>query len=133
MEHNKFVSAIVGICGGISSYLWGGWDTALKTLLLFMLLDYILGTIRGAKDNGLSSEVAFKGILKKITVLIIITVGVNLDTATDAEGLIRGLVLFFYIAIEGISILENATEIGVPIPNKLKDMLAQLKDDKNER
>lgn len=128
MKTNKIVSATVAIVGSCANYLWGGWDVALKTLLLFMLLDYILGVMCGTKNKKLSSGIAFRGIFKKVTILVILAVAVNLDCVTNADGLIRGLVCFYYIGLEGISILENAAEIGVPIPDKLKDTLIQLKD-----
>ena len=128
MKLDKILSTVIAICGGAINYLWGGWDMALRTLLLFMLLDYILGVICGIKDKKLSSDIAFKGIFKKITILIVVAVGVNLDNMTNAQGLIRGLVIFFYMGLEGISILENAARIGVPIPEKLKDVLVQLKE-----
>ncbi len=128
MKLDKYVSAIMAIAGSMANYLWGGWDVALKTLLLFMLLDYILGVMCGTKNKKLSSGIAFRGIFKKVTILVILAVAVNLDCVTNADGLIRGLVCFYYIGLEGISILENAAKIGVPIPDKLKDTLIQLKD-----
>jgi len=128
MKLDKIFSSTVAIFGSAINYLWGGWDMALRTLLLFMLLDYILGVICGIKDKKLSSEIAFKGIFKKITILIVVAVGVSLDNMTNAQGLIRGLVIFFYMGLEGISILENAARMGVPIPDKLKDVLVQLKE-----
>ncbi len=128
MKLDKIFSSAVAIFGSAVNYLWGGWDMALRTLLLFMALDYILGLICGTKDKKLSSNTAFRGIFKKITLLIVVAVAVSLDNVTNADGLIRGLVLFFYIALEGISILENAARMGVPIPEKLKDVLVQLKE-----
>lgn len=128
MKLDRIVSTVVAICGSAVNYLWGGWDMALRTLLLFMLLDYILGVLCGIKDKKLSSDIAFKGIFKKITILIVVAVGVSLDNMTNAQGLIRGLVIFFYMGLEGISILENAARMGVPIPEKLKDVLVQLKE-----
>lgn len=128
MKLDRVFSSIVAIFGSAVNYLWGGWDMALRTLLLFMLLDYILGVICGFKDKKLSSDVAFKGIFKKITILIVAAVAVSLDNMTNAQGLIRGLVIFFYMGLEGISILENAARMGVPIPEKLKDVLVQLKE-----
>ena len=86
---------------------------ALKTLLLFMLLDYILGVLCGGKKKVLSSQVAFNGILKKVAILAVVAVGVSLDNVINGQGLLRGLVIFFYIGLEGISILENATILGV--------------------
>lgn len=128
MKWDRIFSSIVGACGALANYLWGGWDMALKTLLLFMVLDYILGVICGFMDKKLSSEVAFKGIFKKVTILIVVAVAVNIDNAINAQNLIRGAILFFYIALEGISILENSGKMGVPIPDKLKDALIQLKE-----
>lgn len=128
MKLDKVLSSIIAISGSLANYLWGGWDMALRTLLLFMALDYILGVICGVRDKKLSSDTAFKGIFKKVTILIVVAVGVSIDGVTNADGLIRSLVLFFYIALEGISILENAGRMGVPIPEKLKDALVQLKD-----
>lgn len=128
MKYEKLISGIFAIFGGIANYLWGGWDMFLKTLLLFMVLDYILGIMCGTKDKKLSSETAFKGIFKKIAILIVIAVAVSIDQITNAQGLVRGTVIFFYAGLEGISILENATRIGVPVPDRLKDTLVQLKD-----
>lgn len=128
MKWDKTVSSIIAILGGLVNYLWGGWDMALRTLLLFMVLDYVLGVICGFKEQELSSDVAFKGILKKVTILIVVTVGVAIDGAVNTQGLIRSMVIFFYAGLEGISILENAGRMGVPIPDKLKDALIQLKE-----
>jgi len=126
MKTDRFFSSVIAIFGSMVNYLWGGWDMALRTLLLFMLLDYILGVICGIRDKKLSSDTAYKGIFKKITILIVVAVGVSLDNITNAQGLIRGLVIFFYMGLEGISILENAARMGVPIPDKLKDVLKYL-------
>lgn len=128
MKTNRTISAIVAIFGSAANYLWGGWDMALRTLLIFMALDYILGVTCGIKNKKLSSEVAFRGIFKKITILVVLAVAVSMDGITNADGFVRGLVCFYYIGLEGISILENAAEIGVLIPEKLKDILIQLKD-----
>lgn len=128
MKWDKTVSSVIAIFGGLVNYLWGGWDMALRTLLLFMALDYVLGVICGYKEKKLSSEVAFKGILKKITILIIIAVAVALDNNANTQELIRSMAIFFYVGLEGISILENAGRMGVPIPEKLKDALIQLKE-----
>ncbi len=132
MKINRIISGTVAVIGSCANYLWGGWDMALKTLLLFMLLDYILGVMCGTKNKELSSQVAFKGIFKKITILVVLAVAVNLDCVTNADGLIRGLVCFYYIGLEGISILENAAEIGVLIPERLKETLIQIRDNDKE-
>ena len=128
MKWDKLVSATVGASGSLINLLWGGADVALKTLLLFMLFDYVTGLICATKDKCLSSGIGFNGILKKVTILIVVAVAFALDNITGTAGLIRSLVIFFYISMEGISILENAARMDVGIPDKLKDMLLQLRD-----
>lgn len=128
MRWDKAFSGVMAIFGSTVNYLWGGWDVALKTLLLFMLLDYVLGVTCGFLGKKLSSDVAFKGILKKVAILVVITVAVSIDNITNTNGVIRSLILFFYIGLEGISILENAALLGVPIPDKLQEALDQLKE-----
>lgn len=128
MKWDKITSSIIAVCGGLANYIWGGWDMALRTLLLFMVLDYVLGVICGFKEQKLSSGTAFKGILKKVTILMVIAVGVAIDGAVNTEGIIRSMVIFFYAGLEGISILENAGRMGVPIPEQLKNALIQLKE-----
>lgn len=128
MKWDKILSSIVAVLGSIANYLLGGWDLALKTIVTFMTLDYILGILCGGKKKKLSSAVAFNGILKKVAILAVIAVSVSLDNVINGQGLLRGLVLFFYIGLEGISILENATLLGVPVPDRLKEALEQLKE-----
>lgn len=128
MKWDKIVSSIMAVFGSLTTYLWGGWDMVLNTFVSFMILDYILGVMCGFKEKKLSSVTAFNGIFKKITMLIIVAVAVKIDNVFKAQGLIRNATLFFYISIEGISIIENASRMGVPIPTKLKDALIQLKE-----
>ncbi|WP_283591350.1 phage holin family protein [Clostridium butanoliproducens] len=128
LQWDRFISTVVAGAGTCANYFFGGLDMALKTLLLLMVLDYITGLICAGKDKSLSSSAGFKGLAKKIIILIIVGVGVSVDNATGANGIVRSMVIFFYASMEGISILENATRAGVPIPDKLKDMLVQLKE-----
>lgn len=128
MRWDKIVSMLIALMGSIVNYLLGGWDLALKTMITFMALDYILGVLCGGRKKKLSSQIAFNGILKKVAILAVIAVGVSLDNIVNAQGLLRDLVLFFYIGLEGISILENATLLGVPVPDRLKEALEQLKE-----
>lgn len=128
MKWDKIFSGTIAILGSMVNYLWGGWDATLRIIITFMILDYILGVTCGYVGKELSSGVAFKGILKKVAILAVITVAVNIDVATNADGIIRGAVVFFYIGLEGISILENAARLDAPIPQKLKDALVQLKE-----
>ena len=119
----KYVKICLGILNSAIGYLLGGLDTMLICLLLFMLLDYITGIIKGFKNKKLSSEVGFYGLLKKATILVVVMVAVQLDTALNLDNVMRYLAIGFYIANEGLSILENAGEIGIPLPEKLKESL----------
>lgn len=128
MKWDKTVSICVAGFGTAANYLWGGLDVALKTLLLFMLLDYLTGLICATKESCLSSSIGFNGILKKVMILIVVAVAVNVDGVIDTGGMTRSLVIFFYVSMEGISILENAARMNVLVPDELKDKLLQLKD-----
>lgn len=128
MKWDKTISLILAIIGSTANYLFGGWDVALKTLVCLMALDYIMGVLCGLKDKKLSSQIAFKGIAKKVAILIIIVVAVLADNLIGINGIMRSLVIFFYAGLEGISILENGSKLGVPVPEKLKEALIQLKE-----
>lgn len=127
----KYVKICLGILNSAIGYLLGGLDTMLICLLLFMLLDYITGIIKAFKSKKLSSEVGFYGLLKKATILVVVMVAVQLDTALNLDNVMRYLAIGFYIANEGLSILENAGEIGIPLPEKLKESLEKLRSDED--
>lgn len=114
------------LIGGAVGYLLGGFDIMLTTLLLFIAIDYVTGVMRAIVRKQLSSEIGFKGIFGKIIILCLVALATRLDNILGAEAL-RYLVISFYIANEGISILENSAELGVPYPQKLKDVLEQLR------
>lgn len=122
--------AFAGIGTLISSYL-GGWDIILKVLIVFILTDYTTGVLCAIIDKKLSSAVGFKGIAKKIVILGLVGLSFMLDEALHTS-IFRNLSILFYIANEGISILENSTKLGVPYPQKLKDILEQLKKDNDK-
>lgn len=128
MKWDKILSTTIAGLGACANYFFGGLDMALNTLLTLMLLDYITGLICAGKDKTLSSSIGFVGLCKKIIILIIVALGVKVDNITGSTGTIRTLVIFFYASMEGISILENATRAGVPVPEQLKEMLIQLKE-----
>lgn len=130
MKWDKIISGIIGGLGAGVNYLYGGLDVALKTLILFMVLDYITGIICAIKEKKLSSEIGFKGLLKKVTILIVVAVGVQADMLINSGGVIRSLIIFFYASMEGISILENAARMDVFVPEKLKEILLQLNENK---
>ncbi|KRU23990.1 toxin secretion/phage lysis holin [Clostridium sporogenes] len=129
MEKQKIFNIIVATVGTWFTWLFGTWDTALIVLICFMVLDYCTGLLRGAVNKELSSDVGLKGIARKAVIFIVLIVAVLLDRLLNTGNWVfRSLVAYFYIANEGISLLENCAQLGVPIPDKLKDMLIQLKE-----
>lgn len=128
MTLDRKIAVGVSFCGVAAAKLLGGWDMGLQVLVLFMIMDYMTGISRAYKDKELSSAVGIDGILKKIMILFIVAVAVGIDNVTGANGIIRQASIWFYIGMEGISIMENAARIGVPIPEKIKDALLQIKD-----
>lgn len=117
-------AAICGLCG----FLWGELDGLLYALIAFMAFDYITGLAVACIRKDVSSEVGFIGLAKKVFILILIAIGHLLDMHVVGSGsLCRSAVIGFYIANEGISILENAGNLGLPLPKKLVDILKQLK------
>ena len=129
----KIFNSCVAVIATFFTYLFGGWDVALSILITFMILDYITGVIWAYIQKNLNSEVGFKGLVKKCTILIVLIVGAMLDRLLNSgEWVFRTLVAYFYIANEGISLLENISKLGVPIPAKIKDALEQLNKEGTE-
>lgn len=126
-KENIFNSIIAG-AGTLFTALLGSWDLALQILIIFMVLDYIMGVLIALSNKTLSSNAGFKGLLKKTVILVVLIVAVSLDKLLNTGSWVfRTLVCYFYIANEGISILENCACLGLPIPEKITDALAQLK------
>ncbi len=114
--------------GGWLGWVLGGWDGFLYALVTFVLTDYLTGLMAAAVEKKLSSEIGFKGIFRKVLIFMLVGIGHILDTRVIGDGsVLRTAVIFFYISNEGISIIENAGRIGLPIPQKLKAILEQLK------
>lgn len=109
-------------------YLIGGFDIAFQSLLVIVVLDYGTGIISAIKSKKLNSKVGFWGIVKKFLYFVMVALAVILDRIMGSTGTIRSLVIYFLIANDGLSILENSAKIGVPIPQKLIDILEQLKE-----
>ena len=120
-------STIVGAVGGFIVSLLGGWDVMLYTILLFAILDYFTGILKAVYKKELSSEIGFKGIVKKIMVFAVIAVAYNVQRMTGDTIPLREIVIVFFICNEALSILENAAEF-INIPQQLKDVLLQLRD-----
>ena len=115
--------------GGWLGYFLGGCDGLLYVLVLFVVVDYITGVMCAAVDHKLSSEVGFKGICRKVLIFLLVGIGHVLDAQIIGTGsVLRTAVIFFYLSNEGVSLLENAGHLGLPIPEKLKVVLEQLHD-----
>ncbi|WP_283721557.1 phage holin family protein [Clostridium perfringens] len=107
----------------------GAWDTPLRILILLMILDYISGVLKGYINKELSSDIGFKGIARKAMIFFILILAVMLDRLLNTgTWIFRTITCYFYIANEGISLLENGVVLGVPVPDKLKDALIQLRE-----
>ena len=115
--------------GGWLGYFLGGCDGLLIALVLFAVADYITGVMCAVADKKLSSEVGFKGISRKVIIFMLVGVAHVIDVNVIATGsVLRTAVIFFYLSNEGVSLLENAGHLGLPIPEKLKVVLEQLHD-----
>ena len=122
--------------GGFFGWFLGGFDGFLYALVAFVVLDYITGIMCAVLDKSLSSEIGFRGIFKKVLIFSLVGIGHIIDQSVIGDGsVIRTAVIFFYLSNEGVSVLENAAYIGLPVPQKLKDVLEQLhhRDDKEEK
>ena len=123
------IQVIFAGLGGWLGWFLGGCDGLLYALVLFAVVDYITGVMCAAADHKLSSEVGFKGICRKVLIFLLVGIGHVLDTQIIGTGsVLRTAVIFFYLSNEGVSLLENAGHLGLPIPEKLKIVLEQLHD-----
>lgn len=132
MEMKEFwntIQLIFAAVGGWLGYFVGGCDGLLYALIGFVALDYVTGVMCAISDQKLSSEVGFKGICRKVLIFALVGIGHLLDTHIFGEtGVLRTAVIFFYLSNEGVSLLENASYLGLPIPERLKAVLEQLHD-----
>ena len=121
------VQAAIAAIGGYLGYFVGGVDGLMTALLIFMVLDYITGLMCAIADKQLSSAVGFKGICKKVLILMLVGVAHIVDLHVVGAGdALRSAVVCCYLSNESVSMLENAAHLGLPIPDKMKDVLAQL-------
>jgi toxin secretion/phage lysis holin len=134
MNNRTIFEAICGIMGGLAGFLFGAVDGLFYALVAFVVLDYLTGVIGAVIRRKLSSKVGFDGIFKKIMVFILVAVANIIDVQIfgTANGVLRSAVVAFLIANEGLSILENVSAAGLPVPVKLKNMLRQLKGDEKK-
>lgn len=126
METFKYVITFLGTVG---VYLFGGLDLALQCLLIAIVLDYITGMMKSYKNKNLSSKIGIKGIFKKIGLLCLIALSVAIDKVAGANGVIRTAVIYYVFANEGLSIVENLSEMDIIVPKIIKEKLQQYKKD----
>ena len=123
----NWISVVFGVIGGGITYWLGGWDVSLKAILALAVLDYLTGIAKGIHTKSLSSEIGFGGLLKKVVMFVLIAAAFVVQNWMNNAVPLREVVIMFYIANEGLSLLENAA-MFIPIPQKLKDVLLQLRD-----
>lgn len=128
MKH--FINDIGSVILTTTVYLLGGFDIAIQSLLIVMVVDYLTGIASAIYNKELSSKIGFKGIIKKFSYLCVVALSVVIDNLTGQSGLIRTLVIYFFVANDGLSIIENMAEMGVKLPQKLIDALEQIKKER---
>lgn len=129
----NFIQTIFAAIGGYIGWFLGGVDGFMYALITFVVIDYVTGLMVAVLERKLSSEVGFRGIFKKVLIFTLVGIGNIIDVHLIQNGsAIRTAVIFFYVSNEGISILENSAKIGLPIPQKLKDILKQLNKEENK-
>ena len=128
----EYIGVVNGVICSVLCYLFGKIDIALKILVLAMVFDYITGMINAFIHKKLDSRIGLNGFFKKIIILIIISLAYQVDLLTNANDLIRNFVMYYYIANEGLSILENCSKMGVPIPNIIKNTLEQIREENDK-
>lgn len=123
------IQLIFTAVGGWLGYFLGGCDGLLYALIAFVVIDYITGVMCAINDKALSSEVGFRGICRKVLIFLLVGIANILDVQVIGTGsVLRTAVIFFYISNEGVSLLENAAHLGLPVPEKIKTVLEQLHD-----
>lgn len=129
----NLINFVTGTLATTLVYFLGGWDIALQILITVIVLDYVTGVFKAIYNKKINSSVGLKGIIKKLGYLIVVAIAVILDKIAGNTGAIRTLVIYFFVANEGISILENWGGMGLPMPQKIFDVLEQLKNDNNPK
>ncbi len=130
-----YIGGGVAFVGIILQHFFGAWNNQMEVLLIFMVVDYLTGLSAAFIRNNvyLDSRKGFKGIIKKIVILCLVVLAHQIDVLIGQNTLTRNVVLFFFIGNEGLSILENASNCGLPVPKKLKDTLAQFTEIKAKK
>ena len=123
------IQFVFSAVGGWLGWFLGGWDGLLYALIAFVAVDYVTGVMCAVADQKLSSEVGFRGICRKVLIFVLVGIANILDVQIIGTGsVLRTAVIFFYLSNEGVSLLENASRLGLPVPEKLREIWAQLHD-----
>lgn len=125
MKH--LISNVISVILTTIVYLLGGIDIALQSLLIVIVIDYLTGIASAIYNKELSSKIGFKGVIKKFCYLLVVALSVVIDNLLGQSGLIRSLVIYFFVANDGLSIIENMAEMNIKLPQKLIDALEQIK------
>ena len=130
-----YVGGGVAFVGVLLQHFLGQWNNQIEILLIFMIIDYVTGLSAAyiMSNVYLDSRKGFKGIIKKIVILCLVILAHQMDVLVGQDALVRNVVLLFFIGNEGLSILENASNCGLPVPKRLKDTLAQFTEAKNKK
>ena len=119
--------------GGYIGYFLGGFDGLIYALVAFVVIDYITGLMVAVVEKKLSSGIGFRGIFKKVLIFALVGIGHTIDFYLIEKGsAVRTAVIFFYLSNEGLSIIENASKVGLPIPEKLKTVLLDMKEERRD-
>ncbi len=121
------VLIVIGVIGGFLADILGGWDMLSRTIILLIVIDYITGLLKAIYKRNLSSEVGYKGIIKKAMILLVIAMACLIEKLFGNGMPVREMTMALFIGNESISILENATACGLPVPQALKELLIQIK------
>ena len=122
----------LSVVGGFLTRFLGGFDMIIITLIIFVAMDYLTGVMKAIVNKELSSEIGFKGIFKKVLIFFMVGIATQLDIILPTDIRIRYIVIIFYIINEGLSIIENASLLGLKIPQKIKDTLSILKNNQKQ-
>lgn len=133
-EFWNIIQVIIAGIGGWLGWFLGESDGLLYTLIAFVAVDYITGVMCAVADKKLSSQVGFKGICRKVLIFALVGIGHVLDTQVIGAGsVLRTAVIFFYLSNEGVSLIENTAHLGLPVPEKIKEVLSQLHDKEDQK
>lgn len=127
LSYKFVVTALAAEFTTVFVFIFGEWDVSLQCIVIAIVLDYISGLIKGFCTKTLSSKIGIQGLLKKVGILCIVALATMIDHVTGESGAIRTLVIYYFVANEGLSVLENLAQAGLPIPDSIKKALKALK------